>query len=398
MKFAVVAPSLPPSQTVLAAMLNRLLKGIPSDRYCLLSIENHETCEERDKAKLRLPGKYYHLKPSLQLTLPLFLNSFYLVVAINAFWGIFRRARQIKKIIERENCKILMACTSDFNDLPAAYLASRWTGVPLVLYLFDDYAYQWTGAYRKISTRLEPILVKHANKIIVTNEGTRQEYFKRYAVECFVIHNPCHMPDLSELDRAEGRFNASDVNIVYAGGIYHAHYDAFQNLVAAIRKLDRSDIKLHLFVAQPESELKRQGICGPMIIHHGCIVPSEVPKVLRQATILFLPLAFKTTIPEVIKTASPGKMGEYLSVARPVLVHAPGDSFVCWYFKRHECGMVVDRNDVTQLSTSLVQLIEDGELQSRFSGNARERARIDFDQNIIREKFINFMKTVVNEE
>jgi len=393
MKFALVALNLPPTQSVLATMLYRLLQGINGDEYCLLSVDDHAFVGD----KSRLPGKYFHLKSSRRISLPLFFNASLLNVPINAFLTIFSRARQIKKIAEKEGCEAIVACTADFNDLPAAYLASKWLGIPLVLYLFDDYAYQWTGVYRKLSTWLEPIMVKHASKIIVTNEGTKKEYFKRYGVESFISHNPCPIPDLNELDQVDRYFNVDDINIVYAGGIYHAHYDAFQNLVAAIKRTNRSDIKLHLFVAQSESELQQQGISGSMIIHHGCIDQSEVPGMLRQSTILFLPLAFKTTIPEVLKTASPGKMGEYLSVARPVLVHAPADSFVCWYFKQYECGLVVDKDDVNQLFDSLARMIEDSDLRSRLSRNARERACLDFDQDIIRDNFVKFLGSVVDE-
>ena len=62
--------------------------------------------------------------------------------------------------------------------------------------------------------------------------------------------------------------------------------------------MQREDVKLHIYSAQTESELTRNGISGTMVEYHHHIRESEVQKVLRQGDILFLPLALSLLTPQ----------------------------------------------------------------------------------------------------
>ena len=80
---------------------------------------------------------------------------------------------------------------------------------------------------------------------------------------------------------------------------------------------------------------------------------------------LFLPLAFDSPYPAVARTSAPAKMAEYLTARRPILVHAPADSFVSSYFRPHSCGVVVDEVDPIALAQALERVIGDSELRKR---------------------------------
>jgi glycosyltransferase involved in cell wall biosynthesis len=393
-KIAILSHILPPSPSGQAMVLHRLLNGLPPDRYCLISREYYDDTKYSGSCSTKLAAKYYHLKPISVLPV---INRFKLdnlSIAYNTLLVVLRRARQIRKIIQEEKCKLLIACTGDLYDLPAAYMASKKANIPFVPYLFDDYVYQWTGFSRSISKRLEPIFIKQAKDIIVPNEYMQKEYKERYGIICNVIHNPSPMPDLNDLDQAGSSFNKEETNIVYTGAIYHAHYDAFKNLITSIKSLGRDDVKLHIYTFQNEAELKHKGIAGSMVVYHSHIDQSEVPKVLRNADILFLPLAFKSPIPEVIKTSAPGKTGEYLSVGRPILVHAPRETFISWYFKEHFCGVVVDENDPILLAESISELRSNKALRNDLSRNARKVAEDEFSIDKMKAIFTNLINNL----
>ena len=356
-KAAILSHILPPSPSGQATVLYRLLSTWSAHRYCLISRENYDDIRNDSAATEKLPARYYHLKPVLQLPILTVFKLCRLGAVVSILWEIYGRARQVKKVIQKENCELLIGCTGDLYDLPAGCLAARWARIPFLSYIFDDYTYQWTGLYLTIARHLEPVILKRSRVVIVTNEHMKKEYVRRYGLRSAIIHNPCPLPDLADLDRAEKVFNTEGINIVYTGAVYHAHYDAFHNLIAAIERLGRADIKLHLYTAQPEWELKRNSISGNMVVYHPHMNNSEVPRVLRQAHLLFLPLAFDSPIPEVIKTSAPGKTGEYLSVGKPILVHAPLDTFVSWYFTTNYCGVVVDKNDSRLLSEEINRII-----------------------------------------
>jgi len=391
-KTGIISHVLPPAPSGQAMVLFRLLRGLARDRYCLIS-SGRNAGQGESAATAPLDADLFQLPKIRQLPPVSWPILSPLFIGINTLWGVFRRWRQIEALARRERCRALVACTGDFYDLPATFIACRRLGIAFVPYIFDDYAYQWLGFRRRIAKLVEPVLLRGGATVIVPNEYLQREYRERHGVDCLVIHNPCPLPDLARLDR-EARIFPDGVNIVYTGAIYHAHYDAFANLVAALVLLGRQEVRLHLFTAQSERELAEQGISGPQVVRHPHVPQSEVDGILRQADILFLPLAFSSPIPEVIRTSAPGKTGEYLAVGRPVLVHALPDSFLSWYFREHGCGMVVDQPDPQALSAAVETLLSDRGLQAEFGRRARERAGADFDLAVVSSEFYHLLDRV----
>ncbi|MDA8442454.1 MAG: glycosyltransferase [Peptococcaceae bacterium] len=388
-KMAILSHALPPDPSGQAIVLYRLLQKLNSAAYCLISSVKYDCCSSTESSCL--PGNYIVFKPPYQLSRPTRWNLFKLRNAINMTITIISRAKQLVALIRMERCEVLVACTGDFADLPAAYLATKWTKILLIPYVFDDYAYQWIGLERTAAKLLEPKIIKGAHTVIVPNENMRNEYLLRYGVDSEILRNPTILPNLSELDQEPKIFNTGEVNIVYTGSIYHAHYDAFRNIIAAIRNVEHKTIKLHLYTSQPKAKLVENGVIGEMVVYHGHIAGAEVPKVLRQADILFLPLAFKSAINEVIKTSAPGKTGEYLAMGKPILVHAPPDSFLSWFFEKNECGVVVNEDDSTAVQIALERIILDDTLKENLARRAREVAEQEFDVNIVAQQFIKLL-------
>lgn len=390
-KIVVVSHILPPLPSGQSILLERLLRDLEPDSYCLINSGQNVSFEGG------LPCAHYQLRPPRRIpTLHIPVISWPPMI-LNAIWGILDRARQIARIVRSENCDLLIGCTGDLYDLPATWLASRWTGQPFIAYIMDDYIFQWTGFRRRMAAWLEPRFVRSANKVFVLNEFVRRFYAERYDAKPEVIHNPVCLPDLDQLDRSLTCLSRNTFNIVYTGSIYHAHYDAFKNLVDVLNAGDWQRVQLHVYTAQPKEPLENEGIKGPAVIFHNHIPQEEVFRVLRQADILFLPLAFNCPIPEVIKTSAPFKTSEYLAVGRPILVHAPADSFLSWYFRQHNCGMVVDQNAPQLLKESLDQLLLDESLRQSLAVAARQRAEIDFEIGAIKQKVFSLLNQVVAE-
>jgi len=374
--FAVLSHILPPSPSGQAVVLCRLLKDLPPERYCLISLGSN-TDERQEAATVRLPGAYHRLRPGCQLPTIDILNVGAIIAPLNAACEISRRAKQIEEVLVGERCRLVVACSGDLYDLPAAHRACAGLGLELIPYIFDDYLWQWTGHSRSVARRMEPAAMKYARCVIVPNEFLAEEYRRRYGVSCVVVHNPAVMHDPDELD-GSACGSVGGINIVYTGAVYHAHFDAFRNLIAAVESLGRKDLKLHIYTAQPESELRQKGIAGSAVVYHQHIPHDEVHAVLRNADILFLPLAFRSPIPEVIRTSSPGKMAEYFFAGRPVFVHAPADSYVSWYCRLNKCGEVADKEDPAILAEALLRLISDAGLRKEYGRNALTAAERDF--------------------
>jgi glycosyltransferase involved in cell wall biosynthesis len=404
MRFALISNLLPPSESGPAITIHRLLRDLDPASYCLISSRDYGPTDQTSPST-RLPGTYFHVRPLVRMTRgDHFRRLQALTTAATFGLAVILRARQIASILRREGCDAVIVCTGghEILDFPSGYLASRLVGTRFYAYLLDQYSNMASYLLRKSFLRrleapivrawtaiVEAPIMKGASAIITPNEFQRDEVRRLYQREAVLIRNAC---DLSAYESPGGtRGTRSDAKrgelaIVYTGAVSDLHYQGFRNLIAAIHLLARQDIRLHLYTAQSPLHCESVGITGPVAFHpHEDF--SAMPAVQQQAEGLCLRLGFETSHSEVVRTAAPGKMGEYLASGRPILVHAPADSFIAWYFRRHECGLVVDDSDPSQLAKGLGLLLSDSGLRERLGARARERAQADFSLPRARAEF-----------
>jgi glycosyltransferase involved in cell wall biosynthesis len=375
MKFAFLSHVLPPSWSGQAVMIERILRQIPASDYCLLSCENYNAGFGEGEFIRRLPARYSHIPSHHRF--PILRTS--ATKWASVLTEIFRRAALISRIIKAENCTALIAGSGDVMDIPAACIAGHLSGVSFYPYLFDDYAYQWSDpAIRSITHRLEPVIMKRAKGIIVPNEFMREEIIRRHGIVPAIVRNPCESDSVEVYERENLDLDSRACTITFTGAVYDVNFGAFRNLIAALEYLNIYGAAVHIYTAQPRDFLENAGIVGPKAVYHQHVPPEQVIEAQNTADILFIPFAFDSLIPEVIKTSSPGKLGDYLASGTPILAHVPPNSFVSWYLKRHHCGVVVDDDDPHALSVAVQRLSSDIELRRIISRNARKRAMDDF--------------------
>jgi len=371
-----------------------MLAGLAPDQYCLVSTEQHDALQPSERPSEMLPSRYYYLPPPFKFQRGYRLGLRLLREGVNVPLAIVEHSRRIAAIIRRERCDAVVACTGDVTILPAAYLASRAMKVPFYAYLFDHYSYrEWDDPVLQFwARRLERLLMKGAQGVIVPNEVLRDDLLERFGVEATVIHNsfdisPYEVNGVVQTDTCNA---AGEIKIVYTGAVYEAHFGAFRNLMAALSKLSRPNVQLHLYTNQPDETLERENVRGP-IVRHQQLSMTEMPRLQMEADILFLPLAFDSPYPDLVRTSATTKLGEYLAARRPILVHAPRDSFVSWYCRTHECALVVDQDEPARLADAIDLLLSDTKLCERLISNAFERARSDFSIESSRAAFARLL-------
>lgn len=392
--FALISHKVPPAGTGQSLVIYRMLRELDPNSYCLVSTERHEAGEPSEGPSKMLPCRYYYLPPPFKLNRGYRFGLQQLREGVNIRLAIRQHSRGIVRIVRQERCDAVVACTGDVTILPAAYRASRAAGVPFYAYVFDHYSYrEWDDPVAAFwARRLEPRLIKGAAGVIVPNEILRDDLRERFGVEATVIHNSFDIEpyETNALAATNNYSPPGEVKIVYTGAVYEAHFGAFRNLMDAIRKLRRPHIRLHLYTNQPDETLERENIRGP-IVHHQEQSMTEMPRIQMEADILFLPLAFDSPYPDLVRTSATTKLGEYLATGRPILVHAPRDSFVAWYFRKHDCGVVVDDDDPVRLAEAIELILNDAQLCRRLIANAFERARTDFSISASRAAFARLL-------
>ena len=387
-EFALVSEVVPPSWSGQAVLIRRLLTGLNPRMYCLLTSDQgiyggahiqglQTTCYRLPAARTR----YLHRNKWL----------FAASALAGAATAIARRAVHIARVARRKQCRAIVAFTGDFHDLPAAYLASRLLGLPLYVYMCDYYSHRelYELARRRLSPHLERIVVGGAARVICGTDTLADALRDRYGIAPAVIHHPADLSLYALADRPHrvpSPGPGARTRIVYTGTIYEAQLDAVQNLLAALDQLTARSAVLHVYGGQPEQELRARGLEGRLVVHPHAPA-REIAALQEDADILFLPLAFRSQYPEVIRTSAPMKFGEYLAAGGPLLVHAPADAFVSEYCRRHACAVVVNDPDPRSLVSAIESLCEDATLRARLIRNAQERAVSDFSIDVARARF-----------
>lgn len=391
MRFALVSNVLPPGDSSHAAVIYRLLRDLDTRHYCLLSSGSAANGRSADPGGLA--GTRYSLPPTPRLTRGYRFGLRWWRERVNFGVGVTARAWTIARILRQEACDAVVVCTGGYEilDFPSAFLASRLTGVRFYAYLLDQYGQMVaTVTGEHLFARLEPLLLRRAAAVIAPNEFLRDEVRRRHHVEAVVIHNPCDLAEYAgpaHAGAADIGIARADVRrIVYTGSVGPLQYEAFRNLLEGMAALGRRDLTLHLYTAQSPSRLESEGIRGPVVVHPPQPL-AAMPAVQQQADVLFLPLGLHTYDPEIVRTAAPGKIGEYLAAGRPILVHAPPHSFLASYFRDHQCGVVIDRRDPAQLAAALESLLSDPALRAQLRARAWERAHTDFDVRTAQRQF-----------
>jgi len=394
-KFAFISLGLPPSQSGQSLAVYHLLREFDPTNYCLITLKNFYLYRHLGNCSERLAASYHFVNPDYQIVRGLI--SIASKIRFRSLLDILLRIRiyQYRRILIKEKCEIVIGCTGDLLDPPAAFFASKSLGIPFILYTFDYYSRQRTEPLlQAFADKMEKEIVCGAARVIVPNECLKKEYLERYDVCSTVIHNPF---DLSAYEKkippCSSTRPQNETQIVYTGAIYEAHYSAFKNLIAAMEMAHIPGLKLHIYTPQSELRLEIQGICGPVVIHKH-LPNAYMPEIQHNADVLFLPLSFESAYPDIIRTSAPGKIGEYLASGTPVLVHAPKESFISWFFSHYRCGIVVSDNDPAALSMALAHILSDRDSVKTISDNAYRIAQTDFDAKYAREKFLQLISSL----
>ncbi len=167
-----------------------------------------------------------------------------------------------------------------------------------------------------------------------------------------------HTTDTTDLPEGLQQIPGDGPPVVhFAGGINSMmNGDAMLRLARAAT-IAKTLPKLDICASSLSDELRGMGI-GSRYVDQASLADAQA-----RSTILFLPLAFESPLPLMIRQNFPTKAMDYLRSGRPILVHAPPDSYLTWLAKKEGFALVVDRPDIEELAAAIDRLVADTQLQ-----------------------------------
>ena len=287
-----------------------------------------------------------------------------------------RVARVVRDAARRVHARAIWANWPNTPFLLGAWRAARELGLPLYVHLHDT----WREAYgsrplyleRLAAWRYERRVLGDARRLFTITDAAREHYRTKLGLDSTILP---HAVPQADLDRRPSPRRASGGPFVlhFAGHVYRSmNTDALATLARALPQC-RHDVVLHCYAPASAAQLGAAGIGGERVrVRFGS--RDEVMADQAAADLLVLPLAFRSSNPVEIRTVFPTKLLEYFVSGRPILLHAPAESWSARDARAKGWGEVADEPDAGALAVAIDALLEDGARQKRLVSSARAEA------------------------
>jgi len=264
--------------------------------------------------------------------------------------------RTIREVARATGAERILAHYPDGNFLVAAYQAAEDLGLPLAVYF--DILWEERGDNTELAREFERRVVHRADARFAITPFAAEHLQQKHGVAFEVVPHVMSVtpdPPAEEIGPPEGPV------VHFAGGVYdRMNKDAVERLAAVV--MSERNAELEIFGPELEASLSAN-ILGDPAVRTGFAKRSEMNRIQRAASVLYLPQAFDSAYPQMIRCNFPTKALEYMRAGRPILVHSPADSYLSSVARDYGFAQVVGRPDPEALRGSLNRLLEDRHLR-----------------------------------
>jgi glycosyltransferase involved in cell wall biosynthesis len=272
-----------------------------------------------------------------------------------------------------------------------AYLLSRATGTPLVIYAHDPYlelARKHGGLERRLAEWLEPRLMGHAH-VAALYGSLRDVYRERYGRDSVVVRN------IAASKRRPRRAGGKRI-IGFAGAIYDNNAELLEQLGRAVDADER--LELRLWTSATPERLAALGLSGPRVSVRFESNYEKLLDALGGCDLLYLPLTFHDTpsMPRAsLEVVLPTKCVDYLLAGPDILVHAPADYEMSRFFEEHGAGHLLRDDGPRALADWLGRWAEGA--VPELAEERVEAAVAEFDPERNWDRFLQVLKAATSE-
>lgn len=401
-KTLIISSYAPPSPSGSGLMMYNIFSNFPKGSFCILTADENKE-EALQKYKLDAPYYYYgnqllsfdfnSKKETFLQRLKNIVKSFFVTKTLAELFLIifvlFKIMRSGSRAIKDQNPDILLGFSDIGPCLLATYLLHKKYKLPFVLHFYDLYADNKLPPILSLVAKwLEPKLFSEAKKITVMCDEMKSYLRKKYKREDIeVIYNSINIPSQQANFPSPHLLKSKDFKIAYLGSIYWAQIGALRNLLSAVKIVKGIPIKVTLYTPHSKDFMNSLGIYENENIAFNTCTPDKVQEVLRGFDLLFLGLTFDSVWTQLINTSCPGRLCDFLVSGRPILIHAPQDSFLCKYGQKYQFAFVVSKNNVQDLAGTISDLFHNPNIGTEMAQKAINIAALNHNATINSELF-----------
>ena len=230
-----------------------------------------------------------------------------------------------------------------------AYLLSRLSRVPLIVYVHDTVRENFDGSsgLKKHFVAWLEEKVLRGSRVMVLHPYLADHYQQRYGLQCTVLRQIVWHELLPDSPKKESRV---PLTIGFAGAIYDNNSRQLTELAAIVEADPR--LRLNIWTAAPVDRLTELGIKGDRVQVGFEDNYERLLKCLAGCDLLYLPLAFADSgllTTDALQYAFPTKSLDYLLAGPPILVHCPRTFELSRFFSDHGCAQVLNDGEPVAL-------------------------------------------------
>lgn len=274
-----------------------------------------------------------------------------------AFWRLMR-------------CNFNVIHCHNIDVLPLAYISSLIKKAKLVFEAHEpDYYAFWPKKWRiilRILLLLEKFFSKKADCVIVTSSYQVEKY-KSFGVKKTILIGNYPTKSLIVEKLAEEKFLKEEIVFGRIGTIYQGV--GVEEIVTAFQRLTTKYENIRLYFAGRILEGYREEfdrLIAPIrdkVKGIGAYPASEIKMHYRKIDVSIMPYHKN----EWFKNINPTKFYDSLANAVPVIITDIGG--VGDVIRRHDCGLIIDENDIPGIEKAMEILITDAKLRKNMAQN-----------------------------
>jgi len=275
------------------------------------------------------------------------------------------------RLVKANRCAAIVAVFPSEEYLLVGYLVARLSGARLYPYFHNTYVEQCAphSMARRFARWFQERVFTQAAHIFVMSDGMVELFRQRYPeVKCSALVHSFNedIPEPTETPACR-----TPLRFVLSGNINASCADAVARLCEAVSRIDGT---LAIFSGTARAHLKEMGMLRGNVMHE-VVAREAMLRSIAEADIVLLGHGFKGELPkEEYETIFPTRTIEYLISGRPILAHAPADSFLARFLRERQCALVIDEPQVDALVNAIRLLCQDAKLRSLLVRNALRAA------------------------
>lgn len=295
-----------------------------------------------------------------------------------------RTAQEIVTEGERAGITQVFAVLNNPLMFALAHRVAARLQVPLLTLVWDPPEYllriaafdRWSR--RSLLNEFRRCLAK-SQRVAVVSEAMQRYYAEFTDAPIQILRHGLPVPEVPE---SKSCLNppSNEWLIGFAGSMYAS--DAWMALLNALDQADwrvaGRPVRIRMLTGNLTINCRR----GARIDYFGFRSPDEAQDILSGCHLTYLPQPFSPAQRDLCQFAFPTKLANYLTLGRPVFVHAPSEGALSEFIECNLIGVQADSLEPAPILAALEQVFSDTELHREISANVIEVARRYFDQSV----------------